>query len=74
VRAGEERASSSLLPPALNACYAGYETIYSYVAALRKLAKTCNFGLLENSLIIRDRVVIGIKDNQVRKRTTVTSI
>ena len=37
-----------------------------YVTALRKLANTCNFGTIENSLI-RDRLV-GIRDNQIRKR------
>ena len=31
------------------------------------LAKTCNFGVLENSLI-RDRIVIGRRDNQARKK------
>ena len=41
------------------------ESVDAYVTALRTLAKTCNF--LEDSLI-RDRIVIGVKDNQARKK------
>ena len=43
------------------------ESIDSYVAAPRTLAKTCNYGSLLDSLI-RDRIVVGIKDNDTRKR------
>jgi len=43
------------------------ESMDVYVTALRTLAKTCNFGILEDSLI-RDRIVIGVKDNQARKK------
>ena len=43
------------------------ENIDTYVAALRTLAKTCNYEGLEESLI-RDRIVIGIKDNTTRKK------
>ena len=43
------------------------ETVDVYVTAFRKLAKTCNFGTLEN-ILIRDRLVGGIWDNQIRKR------
>ena len=43
------------------------ETIDMYVAELRKLAKTCNYQTLEESLI-RDRVVLGIPEVAVRKR------
>ena len=31
------------------------------------MSKSCNFGTLEESLI-RDRIVVGIKENSVRKR------
>ncbi|XP_064613329.1 uncharacterized protein K02A2.6-like [Liolophura sinensis] len=43
------------------------EAVDSYVAVLRTLAKTCNYGQLEDSLI-RDRIVVGIRDNNTRKR------
>lgn len=43
------------------------ESLDAYVTAVRTLAKTCNFGTLEDSLI-RDRIVIGVKDNQARKK------
>lgn len=36
------------------------ESINGYVAALRKLAQTCN--------IIRDRIVLGVRSKQMRKR------
>ena len=35
--------------------------------ALRMLANTFNFEVLENSLI-RDRIVIRVRDNQARKK------
>ena len=43
------------------------ESVYAYVTALRKLAKTCNYGSLADSLI-RDRMVEGINDNSGRKK------
>jgi hypothetical protein len=43
------------------------ETIDTYVASIRTLSKTCNYGEIEESLI-RDRIVIGIKDNTTRKK------
>ena len=43
------------------------ENIDTYVAALRTLVKTCNYGTLEESLI-RDRIVIGIRENATRKK------
>ena len=43
------------------------ESFDSYIACLRSLAKTCNFGELQDSMI-RDRVVVGIRDNGIRKR------
>ena len=43
------------------------ENIDTYVAALRTLVKTCNYGTLEESLV-RDRIVIGIRENATRKK------
>ena len=43
------------------------ESVDSYVATLRTLAKTCNYGSLLDSLI-RDRIVVGIRDNGTHKR------
>ena len=43
------------------------EMIESFVAGLRTLVKTCNFGSLEESLI-RDRIVVVVRDHQIRKR------
>ena len=43
------------------------ETIDSHVASLRSLVKTCRFGGLEEE-IIRDRIVLGIRDNNTRKK------
>ena len=43
------------------------ETIDSYVASLRSLVKTCRFRGLEEE-IIRDRIVLGIRDNHIRKK------
>ena len=43
------------------------ETIDTYVASIRTLSKTCNYGEIEESLI-RDRIVIGIEDNTTRKK------
>jgi hypothetical protein len=38
------------------------ENIDTYVAALRTLVKTCNYGTLEE-ILIRDRIIIGIREN-----------
>jgi len=43
------------------------ETVDAHVTALKTLAKTCNFGQLQDDLL-RDRIVIGIKDNATRKK------
>ncbi|XP_067023901.1 uncharacterized protein [Acropora muricata] len=43
------------------------ETVDAYVTALKTLAKTCNFGQLQDDLL-RDRIVIGIKDNATKKK------
>ena len=43
------------------------ESIENFVADLRKLAKSCAFEQLEDSLI-RDRIIIGIRDDPARRR------
>ncbi|XP_052785334.1 uncharacterized protein K02A2.6-like [Mya arenaria] len=43
------------------------ETFDTYVSRLRKLVKTCEYANLTESLIT-DRIVIGIRENSVRKR------
>ena len=43
------------------------ESIDSYVASVRTLAKTFNHGSLLDSLI-RDRIVVGIRDNGTHKQ------
>lgn len=48
-------------------CQEANETIDAYASVLRTLVKTCNYGDLENSML-RDRIVIGIRDNRTRKR------
>lgn len=47
------------------------ESIDTYAAVLRSLAKTCEFAGLEDSLI-RDRIVTGISDNATRRRLLTT--
>ena len=48
------------------------ESVDAYVTTLRKLAKTCNYGSLTDSLT-RDRMVVGIIDNSARKKLLYTS-
>ena len=43
------------------------ETFESFLTEIKTMAKSCNFGQLENSLI-RDKIVIGIKDSNLRER------
>ncbi|XP_023816251.1 uncharacterized protein LOC111948290 [Oryzias latipes] len=45
----------------------GGESIDSYVTELKLLTKSCNFGTLRDSLI-RDRIVCGINNAQMRER------
>lgn len=43
------------------------ESIQSYVADLRILASTCEYGALKDDLI-RDKIVCGVASNTVRKQ------
>ncbi|XP_031847534.2 uncharacterized protein LOC116433521 [Nomia melanderi] len=43
------------------------ETINAYILDLKKKAETCNFGTLTDSLI-RDKVIVGIKDKNLRMK------
>ena len=43
------------------------ESIDCYAAELRKLARNCNFGELEDRMI-RDRIVVGVKCEELRKK------
>ena len=43
------------------------ENIETYITALRRLAKNCNFGELTNRMI-RDQVVVGVKDDMLREK------
>lgn len=42
-------------------------TIDAYVAMLRTLARACKYEALEDEMI-RDRIVLGIRDNSTRKK------
>ena len=44
------------------------ESIDAYVATLRKLAHTCNFCSCLHDTLIRDRIVLGVRSTQLRKR------
>jgi len=44
------------------------ESIDAYVTALRRLAKTCNFCDCMRDSILRDRIVLGVRDKHTRKR------
>ncbi len=44
------------------------ETIEQYITALRTLAQSCNFCTCLEKTLLRDRVVLGIRDNSVRKK------
>jgi hypothetical protein len=43
------------------------ETAETFITALHKLAETCDYGTLREQLI-RDRIVVGIKDNKLSER------
>ena len=42
------------------------ESFDLFLTALRSLAKTCNFGSMQDPMI-RDRVVVGVRDNSTQK-------
>ena len=42
------------------------ESFDSFLTVLRSLAKTCNFGSMQDRMI-RDRVMVGVGDNSTRK-------
>ena len=44
------------------------ESVDQYVTVLRKLAQTCNFCNCLNDSLIRDRFVLGIRDETIRKK------
>ena len=50
-----------------NICKQDNDNFDTYLSRLRKLAKTCNYGPLQDELI-KDRIVVGIQDNSVCKR------
>ena len=43
------------------------ESLDSYLSRLRMLSKTCEYADLTDGLI-KDRIVVGIRENSVRKR------
>jgi len=43
------------------------ETFDAFVGDLRRLVKTCDYGTVEDSTI-RDRIVLGIRDDATRKK------
>ena len=44
------------------------ESIDQYVTVIRKLAQTCNFCNCLNDSLLRDRLVLGIRDESTRKK------
>ena len=44
------------------------ESVDQYVTALRKLPHTCNFCSCLHDSLIRDRLVLGIRDESIRKK------
>ena len=44
------------------------ESIEQYVTVIRKLAQTCNFCNCLSDSLIRDRFVLGIRDETIRKK------
>ena len=44
------------------------ESIDAYITALRTLAKTCGFCVCLADSLIRDRTLLGVKNNNLQKR------
>ena len=44
------------------------ENIASYVTELRTIAKNCNHAAITSDEILRDRIVLGIRDDKIRER------
>ena len=44
------------------------ESIHAYIATLRSLPKTCGFCKCLADSLLRDRIVLGVKNNNLRKR------
>ena len=44
------------------------ETVDQYITALRRLAQTCNFCACLRDSLIRDRLVLGINNNNIQKK------
>lgn len=44
------------------------ESVSAYIIEIRSLAQTCNFCSCLHNTLIRDRVVLGIRDHETRKR------
>ena len=44
------------------------ESIDAYVTVLRNLAKSCNFCDCMRDSLIRDRIVLGVNNNAIRKK------
>lgn len=48
-------------------CQKSQESLSQYVQDIQKLAKSCEFETLEESLV-RDRVIFGIKNKKLRRQ------
>ena len=48
------------------------ETVEEFIADLHRLVKHCSYGTLQDELV-RDRIVVGVKDRQVSKKLQMTA-
>jgi len=44
------------------------ESFDTFVGDLRRLVLTCEYGMVEESATVRDRIVLGIRDDATRKK------